>query len=94
MAKSTQESLGKIDFNYPLNCLFEIHGMNPDTKTYSILYNRKVLLEMVLIYISIKLCWQRQRHRLYVTTEDNMKIKYKFISSIRLNKNPGGRIRL
>ncbi len=98
MAKSTQEALNKIDFDYPLHFVFDIHRMNPNTKTYNILYSRQVILQQgslkngINIYLD-QLCWQRQRHRLYVTAEDKMQIKYKFISSITLNNNPGRRIR-
>ena len=50
--------------------------MDPNTKTYDILYSRQVILQQgslkngINIHID-QLCWQRQRYRLYVAAEDN-----------------------
>ncbi len=45
MAKSTEERLGRLDFVYPLYCVFTISGFDKNTKTYVFIYERKITVQ-------------------------------------------------
>jgi 20S proteasome alpha/beta subunit len=45
LAKSTQDLLRTNQFNFPLQCSFEIYGFDSNTGEYIYIYNRNVNLQ-------------------------------------------------
>jgi hypothetical protein len=89
MEKSSQDRLVQMDFQYPLNCIFNISTIDPRTKKTVFVYDRKISVQAGALHDGLQLhlatlTKTRDSYRLSATATDNNQIDFKTIASITL----------
>ncbi|CAF1385253.1 unnamed protein product [Adineta ricciae] len=91
LSNSTKESSHFDDFEYPLQCSFDVYGYNALSKTYEFIYNRQLSIQYgtliggLNLHLNI-LDWQKHHYRLYLSAKSRER-KFKCISSITLTQH-------
>jgi len=86
MEKSSQDPLGQMDFQYPLNCIFNISTIDPRTKKTVFVYDRKISVQAGALHDGLQLhlatlTKTRDSYRLSATATDNNQIDFESIAS-------------